>query len=228
MINAVALDDEPLALCILKDYVQDIPSLVLSATFTQPSKAIAYIQHQKCDLIFLDIQMPDVLGTNFAKYLPKDMMIIFTTAHSQYAAEGFNMQAIDYLLKPFDKSRFEQAIHKANEYQTYIRSHRQPDCLFVYSEYSLIKINLLEIVYIESYGDYVKIHLIGKKVVLTLMTMKQIVSKLPSKMFARIHRSYIVAISKINEVRAKNIILEDGIQLTVGASYKDLSNIISL
>lgn len=217
----IAVDDEPLALEILQEFCSRIPFLELRRTFTRTSEAKEYLEKFPVDLLFLDIQMPGLSGIDFYKSLTKEPMVIFTTAYSEYAVEGFNLNAIDYLLKPIEFSRFSIAANKANDYFSYINRTESPGerCLYVRSEYSLVKILLTDILYIETLDDYIKIHLPGKKPVLTLMSMKSVQEKLPAEEFLRVHRSYIVPLHRIESVRGKTINLGVA-EIPIGSKYE--------
>ncbi len=221
MISCIALDDEPLALEVIKAFCDRIPFIQLEKTFTQTSKASVYLQKFPVDLLFLDIQMPDSNGIEFFKSLKKETMVIFTTAHSQYAVDAFTVSAVDYLLKPLQFLRFEQACQKANEYYAYLQERKAytPSYLYVRSEYALVKIPLASILYLETLDDYIKIHQLGQKPTLTLMSMKKLMEKLPENEFVRIHRSYVVPLNKIQSVRAKTVSL-GVIDLPIGTRYE--------
>jgi DNA-binding LytR/AlgR family response regulator len=221
MINCIAIDDEPLALEILEEFCSKVPFLQLQKTFTDTSEAAKYLRNFPVDLLFLDIQMPDISGIDFYKLHGENRMTIFTTAFSEYAVEGFNLNAIDYLLKPFAFDRFLQAVNKAQEYHTYLHSAENSEIqhLFVRSEYSLIKIPFAQILYIETLDDYIKIHLEDKKTVLTKLNLKTVSEKL-SKGFLRVHRSFIIPLKRIKSVRGK-IIQMDGVEIPIGATYEE-------
>jgi DNA-binding LytR/AlgR family response regulator len=221
MINCIAIDDEPLALEILETFCTKVPFLKLDKTFTDTTEAARHLKKFPAELLFLDIQMPDMSGIDFYRQYAKDKMVIFTTAHSQYAVEGFNLNALDYLLKPIEYNRFLQAANKAQEYYNYLyRSNSsEHNFLFVRSEYSLVKISLSDIVFIETLDDYIKIHVKDKKPILTKMNLKNVLSKL-SEDFIRVHRSYIVPLSKISSVRGKNIHLNDK-EIPIGIKYEE-------
>jgi DNA-binding LytR/AlgR family response regulator len=225
MINCIALDDEPLALSILEEFCKKVPFLHLQKTFTDATEAAKFLRKQPVDLIFLDIQMPDILGTEFYRQHASDKMVIFTTAFSEYAVEGFELNAIDYLLKPFAFKRFEQAAIKAKEYLNYLHQSdkKEHQCLYVRSEYSLVKIVFSEIIYIETLDDYLKIHLQDKRTVLTKMNLKNIMSKLNPHEFIRVHRSYIIPVSRIQSVRGKTISLGT-IDIPIGVNTKMISS----
>ena len=221
MINCIAIDDEPMALEVIKSLCAGISFINLTHTFTQVSTAQKYLRKFPVDLIFMDIQMPDMNGVGLYKSIEQDAMVIFTTAHSEYAVEGFNVNAIDYLLKPIEFDRFSTACDKAREYAAYLNPSKSTpqDNLFVRSEYALIKIPFHDILYLETMDDYIKIHLSEGKTVLTLMSMKKMLEKLPSKDFIRVHRSYIIPFSRIESVSSKSISL-GSIDIPIGASYK--------
>ena len=219
MIKAIAIDDEPLPLEILEAYCREVEFIQLEKVFTQTQEAKNYLQKFPVDLLFLDIHMPAVSGIDFYKSLEQNTMVIFTTAHSQYALEGFNLSAVDYLLKPYSFDRFLVAANKANDYYhfTHNVTSQKSNYIFIRSEYNLLKISLDDILYIEGLADYLKIHLAGRKPVITRMTMKSIVEKLPAD-FVRVHRSFIVPMSRVEGVRNKTITLS-GVQIPIGSSY---------
>jgi DNA-binding LytR/AlgR family response regulator len=222
MISAIAIDDEPLALEILESFCEQVDFLKLEKTFTQTAEARKHLERYPVDLLFLDINMPAVSGIEFYKGLPQQTMVIFTTAHAQYAVEGFELSAVDYLLKPYSLERFIAAVTKARDYFNYL--HQQPSVekhIFVRSEYNLVKIVLAEIIYVEGFADYLKINLDSGKTILSRMTMKAIASKLPANEFIRVHRSFIVPLSKVESVRNKVILLKGGKEIPIGVSYED-------
>lgn len=220
--NCIAIDDEPLALEILAEFCSRIPYLHMQKTFTRTSEALKYLDEFPVDLVFLDINMPDVNGVEFYKSLEKAPMVIFTTAHGEYAVEGFNVNAVDFLLKPIEPKRLEQATTKAKDFLDYLRkTDNSPNrFLYVRSEYALVKIPINEIVYIETLDDYIKIHQPGKKPVLTIMSMKAVMEKLPQDEFIRVHRSYIVPINRIESVRGKVISLGTA-EVPIGTKYEE-------
>jgi DNA-binding LytR/AlgR family response regulator len=221
MIRCIAIDDEPMALEVIKTFCDKIPFVELMQSFTQVSKARKYLQNFPVDLIFLDIQMPDISGIDFYKGIGKEKMVIFTTAFTEYAVEGFSLSAVDYLLKPIEFSRFEEACVKANEYVEYLHSKktREPKCLYIRSEYALVQIPFSDILYLETLDDYIRIHQAGKKPVLTIMSMKKMMEKLPAAEFIRVHRSYIVPFRRIESVRSKFILIGD-IEIPIGYSFE--------
>jgi len=180
MINCIALDDEPMALEVIKELCKKVPFINLTHSFTRVSLAQQHLNSFPVDLIFLDIEMPDKNGLVFLKAIKQNIMVIFTTAHSKYAVESYNLNAIDYLLKPIEVDRFTIACNKAIDFFEY--SHTSVsnlhNCLYVRSEYALIKILHSEIRYLETMDDYIKIHTIDGKIIVTLMSMKKILINL--------------------------------------------------
>jgi DNA-binding LytR/AlgR family response regulator len=221
MISCIVVDDEPLALEVVKKYIGKIYFLELKGSFSDAFEAKKMIESTPVDLIFLDIQMPDLNGIEFSKMISsKNTAVIFTTAFSEYAVEGFNVDAVDYLLKPIEYDRFLKAVYKAKEYIDYLNNQEVQDgYIFVKSDYQMVKINLKDILFIEGLDDYIKIYLPHRSV-LTLMTLKTITQKLPSKEFLRVHRSYIVPASKIEIVSRSKIRVADK-EIPIGVSYSD-------
>lgn len=222
MITCVAIDDEPLALDVLAEFAGKTPMLELKGTFTDAFKALEYLKKEDIDLIFLDIQMPQLTGIQLLKSLPNPPLVIFTTAYSKYAVEGFNLDAVDFLLKPFAYERFLKAVNKVSDYI----SHRDKpaaadntDFIFLKSDYQIVKVGLGDIQYIEGMDDYVKIFT-DDKMVLSNMTMKDMLKKLPANNFVRVHRSYIVPLKRIESVRNKRIKMGDKM-IPVGDSYAE-------
>jgi DNA-binding LytR/AlgR family response regulator len=228
-ITCVALDDEPLALQLISTYAGRLSQLSPKGFFNNPDDARSCLESGNIDLLFLDIQMPDINGLQFLKQLKKPPMVIFTTAFAEFAVEGFNLDAVDYLLKPFDFQRFEKAVNKALEYSRFLGSqglniqenqHKVPaNFLFVKVEYSVQQISFDDILYIEGFDDYIKIHT-GGKPILTLLSLKSVLEMLPPDRFVRVHRSYIVALDKIERIRAQKI-LTAGKELPIGDTYKE-------
>ena len=222
MITAVAIDDEPLALNIIKALCGKVDFIELLATFTEPATAIDYLNVHPVDLLFLDINMPSMSGIELYKSISKKTMVIFTTAHSIYAVEGFSLDAIDYLLKPFDLNRFKKAVEKAREYKAYLnlKSAEPSAYLFVRVDYSMVKVVVADIQYIEGLDNYIKIHFDDNKSLLVRMSMKAIAEKLPEPEFVRVHRSFIVPFSKVQSVRNKTLFLKHK-EIPVGTNYVD-------
>jgi DNA-binding LytR/AlgR family response regulator len=220
-IKCVAIDDEPPALALLGDHISKSPSLQLLKTFDDAIAGNEFLRNSPVDLLFIDINMPDITGLDLVRSLENRPMIIFTTAYKNYALEGFELDAVDYLLKPISFERFTKAVNKAVEYFEYKTKavNTEPEALFVYSEYRMVKILLTDIVYIESLEDYIRIHLDAGKPVMTLLTLKAVLEKLPATKFKRIHRSYIVAASKVQSVLNRKAKLSSGIELPISDSY---------
>ena len=203
-INCVIVDDEPVARNVLETFVAKIPNLELVKSCKNAMEAFEVANQQKIDIFFLDINMPDISGLSLAKSINQKAKIIFTTAYREYAVDGFNLQAVDYLLKPISFDRFLQSIHKCFEGVCFIdseikieKSVLKNDFIFVRSDRKMIKINFDEIQYVESLSDYIKIHSVDKTIT-TRETISNIETKLPAKNFLRIHRSYIVNLKKMN------------------------------
>jgi DNA-binding LytR/AlgR family response regulator len=217
--KAIALDDEPPALEILQSFCNDIADIELRKTFTKSEDAFKYLKKYPVDVLFLDINMPAISGIDFYKKLPHKTMVIFTTAYSEYAVEGFALSATDYLLKPFSFSRFQQAVAKAFAQWKLQNQNPEQQYLFIRADYSLIKILFSDILFIESLDDYLKIYIHNQKTVVARMTLKGILQKLPVPEFIRVHRSYIVPISKIEKVRNKIIYINQQ-EIPVSVSYE--------
>jgi DNA-binding LytR/AlgR family response regulator len=222
MIIAIAVDDEPPALKVVENFCKEVEFIDLVKTFTKPQEAIKYLNKFPADLLFLDIRMPSVSGIQFCKQIPQDTMVIFTTAYSEYAVEGFNLNAVDYLLKPFTYDRFLQAVNKAHDFYKFY--HQQESALqqymFIRADYSLVKIMLEDILYVEGLDDYLKIYLVDRKPIIARMTMKAMLEKLPVKDFVRVHRSFIVPLKRIERLRNKNLLVA-GREIPVGSSYEE-------
>jgi DNA-binding LytR/AlgR family response regulator len=222
MIRAIAIDDEPPALRIIERFATGMEQLQLLRTFTNPSEALQFVQEEKVDLLFLDIQMPSVSGLDFYKSLPEGPLVIFTTAYSEYAVEGFNLQAVDYLLKPFTRERFEQAIEKAVNALSYKQQHAAGGNQFisVRADYSTHRIALSDIRYVEGLDDYLKIHLESARPIVARLTMKAMAEMLPAASFMRVHRSFIIPLNRITMVRNKTIYIGE-VQIPIGGSYEE-------
>ncbi len=221
MIRAIAIDDELPALSVLENFCGKADFIELQKTFHLPNEAMKYIRRFPVDLLFLDINMPSVSGIELFKTIQQETMVIFTTAYSEYAVEGFNLNAVDYLLKPFTFKRFMQAAEKARDYFNYQLEKEKTavQYLFVRADYSLVKISIASIHYIEGYDDYLKIHLQDQQPVITRMTLKGVLEKLSPRDFIRVHRSYVVPLAKIESIRNKMISLGE-IKLPLGNSYQ--------
>lgn len=222
MMTAIALDDEPPALKIIESMCSNLDYILLKKTFVKPSDALYYLTHHSVDLIFLDINMPSISGIDFYKSVNQNLMVIFTTAYSEYAVEGFNLQAIDYLLKPFELERFVQATGKALQYHNNIlqKAPKIQPYLIIKADYSTYQIKLEDILLIEGLDDYLKIHLQHTKPIVARMTMKTILDKLPERDFVRVHRSFIVPVARIEAVRNRVIYLGKE-EIPLGVTYEE-------
>lgn len=222
MINAIIIDDEPLAIKVIATLCAKTDIINVMDTFTKPNEALRYLRKYPVDLVFCDIQMPSMTGIDLVKNLSQNAMVIFTTAYSEYAVMSYELNAIDYLLKPISQKRFMQAVNKAKEYYYHVHSlgAEGDKCMFVRADYSLVKIMLDDILYIEGMADYLKFHIKGHKTVIVRMTMKAILEKLSPKEFIRIHRSFIVPFNRINAVRGTSVFM-DGKEFPIGRTYMD-------
>lgn len=218
--KCVIIDDEPLALDILEKYISAFPVLELVRKFDDAVEGARYLQANPVDLLFVDIQMPDVTGLQLVAKLEKRPMVVFTTAYKKFAYEGFELEAVDYLLKPIAIERFEKAVQKAVALFELKNKRNNDESIVVRSEYKAIKIALNDIAYIEGMEDYIKIHLLSSRhPVLTLMSLKGILESLPDETFSRIHRSYIVPNAQVKSIQNKKVTLHSGPELPVSDSY---------
>ncbi|MDX8340351.1 LytTR family DNA-binding domain-containing protein [Draconibacterium sp. IB214405] len=228
-LKCIAIDDEPLALKQLAAYINDVPFLELAGQFTSAVKAYDLLDEETIDLMFVDVNMPDLNGLDFVKTLSQKPLLIFTTAYSEYAVEGFKVNAIDYLLKPFSFAEFSGAAQKALTQFELLNGVKKndeqfdsnDDYLFIKSEYKLIRINLDDIQFIEGMREYVRIHQVDQKPVMTLMSMKALEEKLSPAKFMRIHRSYIVNLERVRIVERYRIIFDDKTIIPVSDNYKE-------
>lgn len=229
--KCIAIDDEPLALNVIKDFCSKVPFLELLKVCTNPLDALEVLNKTSIDLIFVDIKMPNITGLDLIKTLTNPPLIIFTTAYSQHALEGFELSAVDYLIKPIPFKKFYKAVNKAYELHTLrklsMQTQKMDDSessvlalgfLLVKVEYHMVKINLNDICYIEGLKDYIRIHLINESVI-TKSTMKNIEEKLPDNRFIRLHKSFIVSIFKIEKIENNRIICRDK-YIPIGEHYK--------
>src|SRR5665213_706430 len=227
MIRCLAVDDEPLALELLEDNISKVPFLELVAGCDNVMDAMKVMQDEKVDLIFLDIQMPGLTGLQFIESMTEKPMIILITAYKQYALEGYNLDVLDYLVKPVSLDRFIKACNKANQLFELKAGRKKtdssaiPEYIFVNADYKLVKITLADIIYIEGLKDYIKIHLKSTpNPVVTRMAVKTIEEQLPENRFIRIHKSYIVSISFISSIRKSSVYI-DSLELPLGDTYRD-------
>lgn len=226
MINCITIDDEPLALQQMVNYIEKTPYLNLVNKFESALHALEFLQNNTVDLMFVDINMPDLNGMSFVKSLNSTPKVIFTTAYSEYAIEDFKVDAVDYLLKPISYSDFLKASNKAKERYfptNTIEStiHHDEDFLFIKSEYKIIRINFADIKYIEGMREYVRINLTNQNPVMALMSMKKLIDELPNNNFMRVHRSFIVNLNKITTIERNRIIFEKNIYIPIGEQYKE-------
>lgn len=225
-ITCSIVDDEPMALNLVESYVEKTPFLDLKHKFSSAIEAMGVLKNNPVDLLFLDIQMPDLTGIEFSKMLPKDTRVIFTTAFDHYALEGFKVEAIDYLLKPFDYAEFLAAANKANTWFELVKGKRESilskekEFLFVKSEYKQLRVKIADVLYFEGLKDYIKIWLKDNpKPILTLMSLKSLEEELPETQFMRVHRSFIVSLHNIDVIERSQIIINQQ-RITVSEQYK--------
>lgn len=215
--TAIAIDDEPLALEIIKSHASKVPFIELKAVFTNAFKAAEYLQKERTDLLFLDIKMPDITGMEFLKIISNPPMVIFTTAYSEHAVQSFELDAVDYLLKPFSVSRFLKACNKAHE--LYLLRHKESSTyIFIKSGYEQIRVNLSDILYVESAGNYMNFVLTDRKII-SRLSMQDALDILPAERFIRVHRSYIVALDKIEKTDREQVWINE-ISIPVGNTYE--------
>lgn len=221
VLNALIVDDEPLARRVLEKYIEQSPDVQLAASCQSADQASEMLMQQQIDLLFLDIRMPGMSGMEFARSLTTGPLIVFVTAFPEYAAEGFELQAVDYLVKPFPYQRFEQAVRRAQYLLDVEQRHRMPaePTLLVKADKKLYRLPMQTILYLEGYGDYVKVHTTRTKTLLTKDTLRHLEQELPLGAFMRIHRSYIVAIQAIQFVEANQVSVNDML-LPVSESHR--------
>lgn len=229
--NCLAIDDEPLALNVIRDFCSKVEFLNLVHTCTNAIDAFTLLQNEEIDLLFIDIQMPHISGMDFVKTLAKPPLVIFTTAYPTYALEGFNVNAVDYLVKPIPLERFIKAANKANELFSLrkqkgsIRSHNKkaeagiPNYLLLNADHTTVKINYDDILYIEGLKDYLKVY-VKNKSILSKNTIKKMEKKLPSENFMRVHKSYIISLAKIEKIENNRIHMGEK-SIPIGDHFKE-------
>ncbi len=225
MIRCIAIDDEPLALMQIASYIKKTPFLELAGQCQSALKAIEVLETIPVDLMFVDINMPDLSGMDFVKTIENPPKIVFVTASTEYALEGFRVDAIDYLLKPISYVDFLKSVNKV---KSWFDAHQQKadevrsnkEFLFIKSDYKLLRINFDDIKYIEGMSEYIRIHLTNDKPVMTLLGMKAIEDQLPSDRFMRVHRSYIVNLTKISVIERNRIIFDGSVYIPVSDQFK--------
>ena len=229
MIRCLAIDDEPLALQQLTAYIKKIPFLELVDSCQSAHDALTLMNQEVIDAIFVDINMPDLNGMDFVKSLPVPPLVVFTTAYSEYAVEGFKVDAVDYLLKPFGLTDFQRAANKVkaryDQQNTAVIAQDEEDTLFLKTDYKVIRIDVKDIRYVQSMSEYLKIFLEGRaKPVIVLLSMKKMEERLPENQFMRIHRGYIINLKKIQEVNKNRVIMDEETYLPIGDNYKEAFN----
>jgi DNA-binding LytR/AlgR family response regulator len=221
MITCLAIDDEPLALQQLVAYISKIPFLELAAQCQSAMEAREFLEHDTVDAIFCDINMPDLNGMDFVKSLAAPPLVVFTTAYSEYAVEGFRVNAVDYLLKPFGLQDFQRAANRLKERLSESAAADSDNTLFLKTDYRIVKVSIPDIRYIEAMSEYLKVWIQGEaKPIITLLSMKKMEERLPDY-FMRIHRSYIINLTMIQEVNKNRVIMDADTYLPIGDMYKD-------
>ncbi|MBR2399086.1 MAG: response regulator transcription factor [Alistipes sp.] len=238
MIRCLAIDDEPLALRQIKSYIERVADLELVELCSSAVIAQEVLQREKIDLMFVDINMPDLNGVDFVRELSSPPMVIFTTAYTEYAIEGFRLDAVDYLLKPFSFDEFSRAVSKAKSLFELNKlrekhsltessvvdnssSNETTDCISIKADYKVTMVRYADIIYIESVGEYVRLHLNNASAITTLFRLKNMESALPSDKFMRVHRSYIVNLSHVTEYSRSRVMLDNGEYVPVSVNYRD-------
>lgn len=219
MIKSIVIDDEPISLKVIENFCKELDYISVDKTFTNAEDGLKYLKKFPTDIIFLDIEMPNLNGIDLYKQVKQNTLVIFITSRPDYAVEGFNLNALDYLLKPFTFERFVQATEKARDYFS-SHNNTKPNHLFIRADYSLQKINLDDILYIEALDDYLKIYIENQKTIVARLTMKAIMGKLPASMFVRVHRSFIVPVKRVESIRNKTISIQDK-HIPIGNSYDE-------
>lgn len=232
MIRTLAIDDEPLALQQLSSYIKKIPFLELVAECQSAFDAKKIMDEEVIDAIFIDINMPDLTGMDFVRSLSVPPIVVFTTAYSDYAVDGYKVDAVDYLLKPFGLDEFQRAANKVKRQYELLRQEQaeistvdDDDSLFLKTEHKVVRVKVEDIRYIEGMSEYLKIHLQDQpKPVIVLLSMKKIEERLPAKTFMRVHRSYIINLRKIQEVNKNRVILDSETYIPIGDLYREQLN----
>ncbi len=215
---AIAIDDEPKALDVVQMHAAKVPFLDLQATFTDAFEALPYLRQHKVDLIFLDIKMPDISGVEFAQILKNGPLIIFTTAYSEYAVQGFELDAVDYLLKPFSLSRFTKACNKVLEIKN-LKGELQADFILLKTGYEEEKVFLKDILYVEAAGNYMTYVLAGRKL-MSRQNLAEALLVLPPQDFVRVHRSFIVGVNHVEKIARQQVWVKD-IEIPIGAAFEE-------
>ena len=217
-LSAIAIDDEPKALEVVQMHAAKVPFLDLRASFVDAFEALPFLQQNKVDLLFLDIKMPDISGIEFAQILKNGPLVVFTTAYSEYAVQGFDLDAVDYLLKPFSLARFTKACNKALEMKN-VRGTEAPDFIFLKTGYEEEKVYLKDILYIEAAGNYMT-YVLKERKLMCRQNVPEALLALPEQDFVRVHRSFIVGVKHVGKI-ARQQVWVNGVEIPVGASYED-------
>lgn len=233
MIRCMAIDDEPLALAQIMGYINKVTFLELVKGCSNAMEALEIVNKEQIDLIFVDINMPDLNGMDFVKSLSHKPLIIFTTAYSEYAVEGFRVEALDYLLKPFGFNDFLKSANKALRQSELLSPKPEPrmeivtdedEHLYVKADYKMIRLDISKIIYAESKSEYVRIYLDNEKPIMTLLSMKALEERLPLDKFMRVHRSYLVNTSRITAIANNRIIIGKDVYIPIGNQFKEKFN----
>lgn len=217
-LSAIAIDDEPKALEVVQMHAAKVPFLDLQASFTDAFEALPFLRQTKVDLIFLDIKMPDISGIEFAQILKNGPLVVFTTAYSEYAVQGFDLDAVDYLLKPFSLARFTKACNKALEMKN-VRGSEAPEFIFLKTGYEEEKVYLKDILYIEAAGNYMT-YVLKERKLMCRQNVPEALQNLPEQDFVRVHRSFIVGVQHVSKM-ARQQVWVNGVEIPVGASYEE-------
>ena len=230
MIRCLAIDDEPLALKQLVSYIMQTPFLELVAACQSAVEAKEILHNEQIDALFVDINMPDLNGLDFVKSLSTPLLVVFTTAYSEFALEGYKVNAIDYLLKPFGLDDFIRAARKVKKQYELMNAVSvsvvdMDDAIFFKTEYKIVRVDIKQIMYVESMSEYLKIHLVDEpKPIIVLLSMKMIEERLPMNSFMRVHRSYIINLKMIKEVNKSRIIMNSDTYIPIGDNYREAFN----
>ncbi len=223
-LRCVAIDDEPLALNVIAEYIERNPYLELVEKFTNSIKALEYLTANPIDLLFVDIQMPDMTGLQLLSKLEDKPMVVFTTAYDNYAVEGFRLDAVDYLLKPIDYPDFERSVDKALRWVASERVEATRDFLYLKSGHKIVRINFSDITYVQGMSEYIQIYTTTSKPTISLLSLKLLESKLPSENFMRVHKSYIVNLDRVMTIERNEIFYNDGKVIPISPQYREQFN----
>jgi len=218
MITCVAIDDEPLALELVLDHIGATPGLRLTASFTDAIEGLEHVRREPPDLLFLDVQMPDISGLQLIRALARPPLVILTTAFTEHAVEGFELEVVDYLLKPFDLARFQKAVDRAEQRLVSRNASAGPTHITVRSGHESVRLLVDDVTHVEGMDDFVKFHRLGLRPIVCKMTMKAALDLLPAERFLRVHRSFIVDWHKVTRVNSEQVVL-DALALPIGETY---------